>query len=138
MMLSGSSGGRAGAQAASEASKVLSDPNWPSAFPFKPEMFKRFDEEVDTAFYSAPRLVFHIDEPAVQAVTRYYKEAFPPSGNDSVAILDLCSSWVSHYPPGYRVNLQTLNLKLNSGEPLPPRVQGRQDHGSRDGQGTRA
>ena len=32
---------------------------------------------------------------------RHYKEVFPPSGNKSVALLDLCSSWISHYPPGY-------------------------------------
>ena len=102
MLLSTSaSGGRASAQAVSEAEKVLNEPNWPPAFPFKPDMFKRYDEEVDTAFYSAPRLVYHIDEGAVQAVTKYYEQNFPPSGNKDVAILDLCSSWVSHYPQGY-------------------------------------
>ena len=31
----------------------------------------------------------------------YYAEVFPTSGSDSVAVLDICSSWVSHYPPGY-------------------------------------
>lgn len=32
---------------------------------------------------------------------RHYKEVFPPPGDRSVALLDLCSSWISHYPPGY-------------------------------------
>jgi hypothetical protein len=29
---------------------------------------------------------------------RYYKEAFPPQA----AILDICSSWVSHFPADYK------------------------------------
>uniref|UniRef100_A0A7S1B5C5 Methyltransferase type 11 domain-containing protein n=1 Tax=Corethron hystrix TaxID=216773 RepID=A0A7S1B5C5_9STRA len=37
---------------------------------------------------------FHIDEPAVEAVTKYYSEVFE-QGQD---VLDICSSWVSHYP----------------------------------------
>ena len=32
---------------------------------------------------------------------RYYGEAFPAAGQKDVAILDLCSSWISHYPKGY-------------------------------------
>jgi hypothetical protein len=34
---------------------------------------------------------------------RYYSQVFPapgPDGNKGVAILDICSSWVSHYPEG--------------------------------------
>jgi hypothetical protein len=40
------------------------------------------------------RLVYHIDEPAVAALTQYYRKSIP-KGSD---ILDICSSWVSHYP----------------------------------------
>jgi hypothetical protein len=32
---------------------------------------------------------------------RYYAEVFPASGSKDVAVLDICSSWVSHYPQGY-------------------------------------
>ncbi len=32
---------------------------------------------------------------------RYYEKEFPASGKDDVAILDLCSSWISHYPKNY-------------------------------------
>jgi len=44
-----------------------------------------------------PRLVYHIDEPCVAAVTAHYASVFdtfdtPPD------VLDICSSWVSHYP----------------------------------------
>lgn len=30
-------------------------------------------------------------------------QVFPPSGTPGAALLDICSSWVSHYPPGYKV-----------------------------------
>ena len=32
---------------------------------------------------------------------RFYAETFPPSGSQDAALLDICSSWISHYPPGY-------------------------------------
>jgi hypothetical protein len=33
--------------------------------------------------------------------SRFYGKVFPAAGNKDVAVLDICSSWVSHYPPGY-------------------------------------
>ena len=57
--------------------------------------FERADGTPDALFYRQPRLVTHIDESAVDAVTQLYRELFPPGG----AILDLMSSWVSHLPP---------------------------------------
>ena len=59
------------------------------------EAFRRYDETPDEEFYSAPRLVTHIDDRAIAAVTQLYRELFPPGGE----ILDLMSSWVSHLPP---------------------------------------
>jgi SAM-dependent methyltransferase len=56
---------------------------------------RRVDETPDERFYSVPRLVTHIDDRAIAAVTQLYRELFPPGG----AILDLMSSWVSHLPP---------------------------------------
>ena len=32
----------------------------------------------------------------------YYEEILPKSGSKDIAILDMCSSWVSHYPSGYK------------------------------------
>jgi hypothetical protein len=58
------------------------------------EAFRRADETPDEDFYRTPRLVTHIDEGAIAAVTQLYRELFPPGG----AILDLMSSWVSHLP----------------------------------------
>ena len=38
--------------------------------------------------------MYHIDEGAVAALTRYYDAAVP----DGAEVLDICSSWLSHYP----------------------------------------
>ena len=57
--------------------------------------FRRYDKNPDEHFYSIPRLVTHIDDRAIAAVTQLYREHFPPGGT----ILDLMSSWVSHLPP---------------------------------------
>ena len=59
------------------------------------EAFRRYDENPDEEFYRAPRLVTHIDERAISAVTQLYREYFP----ENEAVLDLMSSWVSHLPP---------------------------------------
>ncbi|KAI3443651.1 hypothetical protein Pfo_000316 [Paulownia fortunei] len=82
--------------------KVLENVEWPQQFPFKDEDFQRFDESPDTLFYESPRFVTHIDDPAIAALTKYYSEVFPPSNTPGVALLDMCSSWVSHYPKGYK------------------------------------
>jgi hypothetical protein len=67
---------------------------WPETPPFRPEDFSRADETEDSSFYTIPRLGYHIDEPAVASLTQYYRNNIP-KGSD---ILDICSSWVSHYP----------------------------------------
>ena len=58
------------------------------------EAFRRYDETPDTDFYRIPRLVTHIDDAAVNAVTQLYREYFSPTAR----VLDLMSSWVSHLP----------------------------------------
>ncbi|KAL5771041.1 hypothetical protein ACOSP7_015195 [Xanthoceras sorbifolium] len=82
--------------------EALKNVEWPEQFPFKEEDFQRFDETPDTMFYETPRFVTHIDDPAIAALTKYYSEVFPPSNTPGISILDMCSSWVSHYPPGYK------------------------------------
>jgi SAM-dependent methyltransferase len=56
--------------------------------------FDKADPSPDEDFYAYPRFVTHIDDGAVAAVTRVYRERLPPGG----AVLDLMSSWVSHLP----------------------------------------
>lgn len=61
----------------------------------RPEFFQRADETPDPDFYREPRLVTHIDDHAIAAVTRFYGELIP----DGSVVLDLMSSWISHLPP---------------------------------------
>lgn len=61
---------------------------------FPQSYFERQDEADDERFYAPSRLVTHIDDAAIAAVTQLYRELFPPGG----AILDLMSSWISHLP----------------------------------------
>lgn len=68
---------------------------WPPGDPpFTAQDFDRVDPSPDAQFYTLPKLVYHIDEPAVAALTQYYRQSIP-AGSE---ILDICSSWVSHYP----------------------------------------
>ena len=75
---------------------------WPPAAALLPlpENLARHDPAPDAQFYSQPRLVTHIDAAALQALTLHYSAALP-APSPTLALLDLCSSWVSHYPPGY-------------------------------------
>src|SRR4028119_2383973 len=83
---------------------------------------RRYDEMPDEEFYLTPRLVTHIDDRAIAAVTQLYLELFPPGG----AILDLMSSWVSHLPPEveYRrvVGLGMNQVELDANPRLHERI----------------
>lgn len=59
---------------------------------FPPGFFDRDDPSPDPLFYGPPRFVTHIDEGAIAAVGALYDEL----GLDG-DILDLMSSWVSHF-----------------------------------------
>jgi SAM-dependent methyltransferase len=75
------------------------------------EAFRRYDETPDEEFYKIPRLVTHIDELAIAAVTQLYREFFPAGGE----ILDLMSSWVSHLPEEIRYE-RVVGLGMNEVE----------------------
>src|SRR5437763_7977585 len=57
--------------------------------------FDKLDADEDELFYEPPRLVYHIDDHAVAALTEFYRRVLPAGG----VLLDLMSSWVSHLPP---------------------------------------
>ncbi len=59
------------------------------------QMFVRQDETADELFYAQPRLVTHIDDATIDAITAYYSEVIPEGSR----VLDLMSSWISHLPP---------------------------------------
>jgi SAM-dependent methyltransferase len=63
---------------------------------FPPGFFDRADPSDDATFYGWPRLVAHIDDGAIAAVGALYDE-LGLTGD----VLDLMSSWVSHFsqPP---------------------------------------
>ena len=60
-----------------------------------PGAFDKLDAEEDEYFYEPARLVCHIDDGAIAALTGFYRTALPEGG----VLLDLMSSWVSHLPP---------------------------------------
>ena len=84
-----------------------------------PAAFAKQDSTDDQLFYQPARLVTHIDDHAIEALTDLYRETLPRDG----VILDLMSSWVSHLPPelrtreviGHGMNAQELaaNPKLD-------------------------
>ncbi|XP_052182112.1 uncharacterized protein LOC127794879 [Diospyros lotus] len=120
MNMAGISGGNcksfiASARQKGAVEEVLKNVEWPEQFPFKEEDFQRFDESQDTLFYESPRFVTHIDDPAISALTKYYSEVFPPSNTPGVAILDMCSSWVSHFPAGYKQD-RVVGMGMNEEE----------------------
>src|SRR5438552_19165603 len=59
------------------------------------DAFAKLDAEEDEVFYQPPRLVCHIDDGAIAALTELYRAILPAGG----VLLDLMSSWVSHLPP---------------------------------------
>jgi hypothetical protein len=56
--------------------------------------FDKEDAGNDLDFYTEARLVTHIDDGAIAALTGFYRDVLPPGG----VICDLMSSWVSHLP----------------------------------------
>ena len=66
----------------------MPDPEFPDRF------FEREDEAPDSLFYGEPRLVAHIDDDTIAALTAYYRGFLPPGSR----VLDLMSSWISHLP----------------------------------------
>ena len=80
-----------------------------TAFPI--EYFSREDESNDGLFYSQPRFVVHIDDFAIAAVGRVFREQIP----DGSLILDLMSSWRSHWPQD-RGKDRMVGLGMNAAE----------------------
>ena len=84
---------------------------WITGPAFPPEYFSREDESDDGLFYTQPRFVVHIDELAIAAVGRVFREQIPA---DSV-VLDLMSSWRSHWPEGHAKS-RLVGLGMNAAE----------------------
>ena len=73
--------------------------------------FTKIDGDEDELFYEEPRLVYHIDDKAVAALTDFYRAVLPQGG----VLLDLMSSWVSHLPPETQY-AEVIGLGMNAAE----------------------
>ncbi|HEU0022281.1 MAG TPA: methyltransferase domain-containing protein [Dehalococcoidia bacterium] len=71
----------------------------------------RDDEEDDRAFYAYARKVVHIDDGAIATVGRLFRDFIPADST----VLDLMSSWRSHWPSGHP-RQRLVGLGLNAEE----------------------
>ncbi len=78
---------------------------------FAADPFKRENEISDQKFYSKPRLVTHIDDTAIHAISDLYGRFI----KNGMAVLDLMSSWKSHIPENIELRVLT-GLGLNTEE----------------------
>lgn len=79
--------------------------------PYPAEWFRRQDETDDEQFYLPARLVVHIDDGAIAALSELLGRVLPVGG----AYLDLMSSWRSHLPAGLSPQSVT-GLGMNAAE----------------------
>src|SRR4029079_18518593 len=85
---------------------------------FPPGFFDRADPSSDAAFYRPLRLVTHIDDGAIAAVGALYEEL----GIDG-DVLDLMSSWVSHFTrPPRRLVVLGMNAEELAANPAAAEV----------------
>ena len=78
---------------------------------FSPEYFQREDDDDDRVFYLQPRKVVHIDDGAIAAIGGLFRELVP----EDSTVLDLMSSWRSHWPQGHHKR-RMVGLGLNREE----------------------
>ena len=77
------------------------------------EYFRRQDETSDFQFYHSPRLVAHIDDPAITALGAFLRHSVP----DNADILDLMSAYLSHLPQDVRARCRRVaGLGMNAAE----------------------
>ena len=69
------------------------------------------DETPDEDFYQSPRMVAHVDEGTLTALTEFYR-SFIPQHSD---VLDLMSSWISHLPGEVQLG-RVVGLGMNADE----------------------
>jgi hypothetical protein len=96
-------------------SKVFDNPAWPEEWPYQAKDFTRMDESDDTGFYDSPRFVTHIDDKAIEVIRNFYDMHFKAAPSGDYAVLDLCSSWISHYPKDLRAKRVAIT-GMNVGE----------------------
>uniref|UniRef100_A0A7S3PIB0 Methyltransferase type 11 domain-containing protein n=1 Tax=Aplanochytrium stocchinoi TaxID=215587 RepID=A0A7S3PIB0_9STRA len=92
---------------------ILAEYTFPTEWPYTESDFEREDESSDSDFYSVPRFVTHIDDGAINGIKQLYSQVFR-EGDD---VLDICSSWISHFPDSNVVRLgKVTGLGMNAAE----------------------
>lgn len=86
-----------------EIDNLFTDIDWNDEH-FSPADFRRLDESSDENFYKTPRFVEHIDNYAVESLTKYHDDLIADIKNDNLAIIDLCSSWTSHISKSSKIS----------------------------------
>lgn len=78
---------------------------------FQDGALQRMDERDDAQFYTAPRLVPHIDSAATEVIRTLYADLLQPG----MRVLDLMSSWQSHLPEDLEL-AELVGLGMNAEE----------------------
>eukprot|EP00980_Cylindrotheca_fusiformis_P011108 scaffold2553_cov138-Cylindrotheca_fusiformis.AAC.16 len=76
-------------------------------------LFARLDAQPDSLFYADPRFVEHVDSNAVKSLTGYVSNEAIREGD---SVLDLCSSWTSHFTPSSKKLDRLVGLGMNAKE----------------------
>lgn len=87
--------------------------NVPDEFPYTERDLKPKMDGGDGRFYFVPKFVQHAGDECRDSLTQFYSCVLPPSGTGTV--LDLCSSWTSHYPKDWQ-GARCVALGLNYAE----------------------
>ena len=101
----------------SPASRALDGVDWPAEFPHRAKDLIPEWAGNDRLFYAVPKFAQHASDECRAALADFYGCALPPSGTG--AVLDLCSSFTSHYPKGWKgervaaLGLNPLELAVN-------------------------
>ena len=78
--------------------------------------FSRQDPSPDEAFYAHPRLVDHLDKNCSRQIAELYTQLLPHDGR----LLDLMSSWTSHFPAAFAsANITGLGMNQHELEQNP-------------------
>lgn len=120
MMVPGLDGGEVQLEEANPTSPISmaldAQHGWkPEAWTFADEDFQRMDESADTSMYAEPRFVTHLDDASLARLTNAYR-SFLQVAPKNAAILDLCSSWISHFPEGLPSETRVVVHGLNERE----------------------
>ena len=95
----------------SRISRAFEKPLFPPAWPYDERDLTPIDSSNDQIFYTLPKFVHHACEECRASLADYYSCVLPTSKDGSV--LDLCSSWTSHYPKGWKPGKRMVAVGLN-------------------------